>query len=153
MPLTSCVDRPGTRQQSPSPTNGNPSDSRSRYAAHHRRDSDTLRTAVPTASPTVLEHRRDSPPTRGYASSSRHRRSPTAPERATSDMIGTTNGKLQKTRTAEDIKTDSEFDANEGQAPPKSQSVKTVLPIQPVGARNIMVNISVFLQMVLNPDS
>ena len=54
-------------------------------------------------------------------------------------MISAANGKLQKTRTAEDIKTDSEFDANEGQAPAKSQSTKTVIPVQTIGARNIMV--------------
>lgn len=142
--LTRGIDRSGTRQQSPSPTNGNPPDSRSRYPAHHRRDSDTLRTAVPsTGSPTVLEHRRDSPPTRGYVPSNRHRRSPTAPEQAASDIIGPTNGKLQKTRTLEDIKTDSEFDANEGQAPAKTHSSKSIIPLQPIGARNIMVNIFV----------
>ena len=135
-------DRTGTRQQSPSPTNGNPSDPRSRYLAHNRRDSDTLRTAVPTAgSPTVLEHRRDSPPTRPYASSNRHRRSPTAPEQSTSDMVGAVNVKIQKTRTLEDLKTDSEFDANEPQAPAKTQSSKTIVPIQPIGARNIMVSV------------
>ena len=60
-------------------------------------------------------------------------------------MIGAANGKLQKTRTAEDLKTDSEFDANEGQAPAKTQSSKTIIPLQPIGARNIMVNISVSL--------
>ena len=133
------IDRPGSRQ-SPSPTHGNPSDPRSRYPVHRRRDSDTLRTAVPNAgSPTVVEHHRDSPPTRGYVPSNRHRRSPTAPEPATADMIGAANGKIQKTRTVEDIKTDSEFDANEAQAPAKTQSTKSVAPVQPVGARNIMV--------------
>ena len=133
------IDRPGSRQ-SPSPTHGNPSDPRSRYTVHRRRDSDTLRTAVPNAaSPTVVELRRDSPPTRGYAPSNRHRRSPTAPEQATADMIGVANGKIQKSRTIEDIKTDSELDANEVQAPTKSQSTKSVLPVQAVGARNIMV--------------
>jgi hypothetical protein len=137
------IDRPGSRQESPSPTNGNPSDSRSRYTVHRRRDSDTLRTAVPNAaSPTLLEHRRESPPTRGYASSNRHRRSPTAPEQVTSDMIGVANGKLQRTRTAEDIKTDSEFDVNEPQPPTKTQSTKSVPNVQivgAVGARNITV--------------
>lgn len=136
------LDRPGSRQ-SPSPTHGNPPDPRSRYPpVHRRRDSDTLRTAAPnTASPTVVEHRRDSPPTRGYAPSNRHRRSPTAPEQATADMIGVANGKIQKTRTAEDIKTDSEFDANEAQAPAKTQSMKSIPPVQAVGTRNIMVSI------------
>ena len=133
------VDRPSSRQ-SPSPTHGNPSDPRSRQPAHRRRDSDTLRTAVPnTASPTVLEHRRDSPPTRGYAPSNRHRRSPTAPEPVTAGVVGAANGKIQKARTVEDLKTDSEFDANDAQAPAKTQSTKSVVPIPIVGARNIMV--------------
>jgi len=55
-------------------------------------------------------------------------------------MIGATNGKLQKARTTEDIKTDSEFDANEPQAAAKTQSVKPPLT-QATGARNIMVRI------------
>ena len=139
------VDRPASRQESPSPTNGNPADPRSRFTVHRRRDSDTLRTAVPsTASPTVLEHRRDSPPTRGYPPPSRHRRSPTAPEQATSDMISATNGKIQRTRTAEDMKTDSEFDVNEPQPQTKTQSTKSVPNVQivgAVGARNITVRI------------
>lgn len=68
-------------------------------------------------------------------------------------MIGAANGKLQKTRTLEDIKTDSEFDANEGQAPTKSQSsVKTIIPIQPVGARNIIVSVFVQLRMRLHTN-
>jgi len=122
------------------PTHGNPPDPRSRYPVHRRRDSDTLRTTVPNAaSPTVVEHRRDSPPTRGYAPPNRHRRSPTAPEQATADMIGMANGKIQKTRTVEDIKTDSEFDVNEAQAPTKTQSTKSIPPVQAVGTRNIMV--------------
>ena len=134
------VDRSGSRQQSPSPTHGNLLDPRSRYTTHRRRDSDTLRTAVPSAgSPTAVEHRRDSPPTRGYAPSNRHRRSPTAPEQTTSDMIGATNGKVQRARTVEDIKTDSEFDMNEAQPPAKTQSTKSVPTVQAVGARNIMV--------------
>ena len=54
-------------------------------------------------------------------------------------MIGVANGKLQKTRTVEDIKTDSEFDVNEAQAPAKTQSTKSIPPVQAVGARNIMV--------------
>lgn len=57
-------------------------------------------------------------------------------------MVGVTNGKIQKTRTAEDIKTDSEFDMNEAQPPAKTQSAKSVsIPILPavVGARNITV--------------
>jgi hypothetical protein len=56
-------------------------------------------------------------------------------------MIGATGSKLQKTRTAEDIKTDSEFDANEGQPLVKTQSAKAIISIQPIGARNIMVSI------------
>ena len=60
-------------------------------------------------------------------------------------MAGVASAKLQKTRTAEDLKTDSEFDANDGQAQAKSQSTKTVVPIQPVGARNIMVRMLVSL--------
>ena len=56
-------------------------------------------------------------------------------------MIGVANGKIQKTRTAEDIKTDSEFDANEAQAPAKTQSMKSIPPVQAVGTRNIMVSI------------
>ena len=68
-------------------------------------------------------------------------------------MIGTANGKLQKARTVEDIKTDSEFDANEGQQPAKSQSSKAIIPVQPIGARNIMVNIPVSLRMRLHIDS
>jgi len=136
-PLTVVVDRMGSRQKSPSPTHLNPPDPRSRFAVHRRRDSDTLRTAVPSAgSPTVVEHQRDSPPTRGYAPSNRLRRSPTAPEQTTSDMIGAADGKIQRTRTAEDIKTDSEFDVNDAQAPAKTQSAKAV---PAVGARNIMV--------------
>ena len=54
-------------------------------------------------------------------------------------MIGVANGKLQKARTVEDIKTDSEFDMNEAQPPAKSQSTKSVPSVQAVGARNIMV--------------
>jgi len=56
-------------------------------------------------------------------------------------MIGVANGKIQKTRTVEDIKTDSEFDANEAQAPAKTQSMKSIPPVQAVGTRNIMVSI------------
>ena len=56
-------------------------------------------------------------------------------------MVGAAAAKLQKTRTAEDLKTDSEFDANEAQAPVKTQSTRIVVPVQPVGARNIMVSI------------
>ena len=57
-----------------------PQESRSRFTVHRRLDSDTLRTDVPsTGSPTFLEHRCDSPPTRGYAPSNRHRHSPNHP--------------------------------------------------------------------------
>jgi len=64
-------------------------------------------------------------------------------------MIGAADGKIQKTRTAEDIKTDSEFDVNEGQAPAKTQSAKAV-PV--VGARNIMVCIfdSILMHLHVN---
>jgi len=54
-------------------------------------------------------------------------------------MIGVANGKIQKARTVEDIKTDSEFDMNEAQPPAKTQSSKAVPTVQAVGARNIMV--------------
>ena len=54
-------------------------------------------------------------------------------------MVGVANGKIQKSRTIEDMKTDSEFDANEVQAPAKTQSTKSSPPVQAVGTRNIMV--------------
>ena len=54
-------------------------------------------------------------------------------------MAGATNGKIQKSRTAEDLKTDSEFDLNEGQPPAKAQSTRSVPVVQAAGARNIMV--------------
>jgi len=60
------------------------------------------------------------------------------------------NGKIQKTRTADDIKTDSEFDANEGQAPAKTQSAKSVAPVQS-GAKNIMV--SIFNSALMRPHA
>ena len=55
-------------------------------------------------------------------------------------MISVANVKIQRTRTAEDIKTDSEFDLNDAQAPAKTQSAKSVPPVA-AGARNIMVRI------------
>ena len=54
-------------------------------------------------------------------------------------MIGVANGKIQKSRTVEDIKTDSEFDMNEAQPSAKTQSTKSIPSVQAVGARNIMV--------------
>ena len=54
-------------------------------------------------------------------------------------MMGVANGKIQKTRTAEDIRTDSEFDMNDAQPPAKTQPVKSGPIVQAVGARNIMV--------------
>ena len=54
-------------------------------------------------------------------------------------MVGVANGKIQKARTVEDLKTDSEFDANDAQAPAKTQSTKSIVPVPIVGARNIMV--------------
>lgn len=54
-------------------------------------------------------------------------------------MISASNGKIQKARTVEDLKTDSELDLNEGQPPAKTQSSKSGPIVQAVGARNIMV--------------
>jgi hypothetical protein len=67
-------------------------------------------------------------------------------------MIGVTNGKLQKARTVEDIKTDSEFDMNEAQPQAKAQSTKTAPIVQAVGARNITVWICASILMSLRSD-
>ena len=67
-------------------------------------------------------------------------------------MIGVANGKIQKARTVEDIKTDSEFDMNEAQPPAKTQSTKSIPTVQAVGARNIMVCTRGSILARLHPD-